>query len=127
MAKPLPEPTVKWALFNWRGRLGRRSYGWGAALVLVIQIYIMINLMRADQGAENQMVTWGLVLMGFWLMATWAILAMTIKRLHDLNVPAQFALGIFVPMLGMLFVLIMMILPGSRETNEHGPPPFPKK
>ncbi|MCF6322644.1 MAG: DUF805 domain-containing protein, partial [Rhizobiaceae bacterium] len=63
----------------------------------------------------------------FWRLAAWVLLAMTIKRLNDLNLPALAAIGLFFPMVSILFVILLMALPGFDQTNEHGPPPFPKK
>ena len=116
--------TVWWALFSFRGRLGRQSYFLGAALMLVMQIYILLNVIQANRYDKNEMAVWGFVLIGYWMLSIVAILALSIKRLHDLDLPAWSAILLFMPMANMIFVLFMMLKPGSQKTNQHGPPPF---
>jgi uncharacterized membrane protein YhaH (DUF805 family) len=128
MSSQLPEPTIGWLYLSWTGRIGRQSYFLGAALMLVVQFYILLEVAEAGQNnsSRNIMAAWGFLLIGYWIASCWAILALTIKRIHDLGLRPIWAICLFVPMFAMLFVLYMMIKPGSQETNEHGPPPFPK-
>lgn len=126
MSAPLPEPTVRWVFTSWRGRLSRKSYFLGAMLMLVAQIYIIIQVGNADQENDNIMTIWGLVLIVSWAVSLYFLAAMTVKRLHDMDRPAWFAMFLPIPWLGMLLVLACMILAGSQKTNAHGPPPFPE-
>lgn len=127
MSTNLPEPTVKWVYLSWQGRLSRHSYFLGAALIVITQIIIGLSLIDADNNNNTIMTAWGLLLIAFWLASAWAVLAMTIKRLNDMDKPRLWAVCLFIPMGSMLFILFMMIAPGSQKTNAHGPPPFPKK
>ncbi len=124
-AKP-PTPSVWWALFSFRGRISRQSYFLGAALMLVVHFYIMLNVAQADQNNSNFMAAWSFVLVGYWLLSLVAMLALTAKRLHDLNLSGRWLILLFLPMISMIFVVMMMVMPGSQQTNRHGPPPFPK-
>ena len=127
MTTPLPEPTVKWVLLSWRGRLGRASFFWGAALLMIAQIYLFIMAAGIDKNIENDLLSLGFGAIFLWLLSAWALYAMSIKRLHDIGQSGKFAICIFIPFASLLFLLAMMIIPGSQETNEHGPPPFPKE
>ncbi len=122
----LPEPTVKWVLFSWQGRLGRQSYFWAAMLLILVQIYMLTKAAGFDQSNHDQMVQLGFGAIFVWLATAWAAYAMTLKRIHDIGWPNYYAFGIFLPMFSMLFIFAMMLVPGSPETNQHGPPPFPK-
>lgn len=124
MTTPLPEPTVKWVLTSWRGRLGRRSYFWGAALLAVAQVYLFVAAAGLDSGVKSDMLALGLGAIFLWLASAWAILAMSVKRLHDIGFSAKLSVLVFIPVLSLLFLIAMMLIPGSQETNEHGPPPF---
>lgn len=126
MSTPLPEPTVTWVFTSWRGRLSRKSYFLGAMLMLVVQIYIILHVGDADRDNENLMTMWGLVLIVSWVVSLYCLAAMSVKRLHDMDRSPWFAVLLPVPWLSALFVLACMILPGSQNTNEHGPPPFPE-
>ncbi len=127
MSTPPPEPTVAWVFLSWRGRLGRQSYFLGAALMLVAQIYILIIAADTNRDDGGQMMALGFGVVIFWLFCAFALLAMTIKRLHDVNLPPILAAALLVPMFSMILVVMMMALPGSQEHNEHGPPPFGKE
>ncbi len=129
MTMETPKPTIGWLYLSWKGRIGRQSYFLGAALILVVQFYILLQVGEAGEGnsSRNIMAAWGFVLIGYWIAACWAVLALTIKRIHDLGLRPLWVICLFIPMLAMLFVLYLMIKPGTRETNEHGPAPFPKK
>ncbi len=122
----LPEPTVKWVLFSWQGRLGRQSYFWAAMLLILVQIYMLTKAVGLDQDNHEQMVGLGFGAIFIWVATAWAAYAMTLKRIHDIDWPSYFAFGIFLPMFSMLFIFAMMVVPGSPETNRHGPPPFAK-
>ena len=120
------EPSIWWALFSFRGRISRQSYLLGAALMLVMNIYIIMNVAMADQNNTNEMAMWGFVLIGYWFLALMAILALSAKRLHDLDLPGSWLILLFFPMINMVFVVSLMMKTGSQKTNQHGPPPFQK-
>jgi len=47
------------------------------------------------------------------------------QRLHDIGLSAWFLLCLLVPVVGGLFSLVLLIMPGSRHHNGYGPPPAP--
>ena len=120
------EPSIWWALFSFNGRISRQSYFLGAALMLVMNIYIILNLTMTDQNNTSEMAAWGFVLLGYWFLSLMAILALSAKRLHDLDWPGSWLILLFFPMANMLFVVTLMLKTGSQKTNQHGPPPFAK-
>jgi len=126
MTAPLPEPTVKWVLTSWRGRLGRRSYFWGAALLVVGQVYLFTTAFGMDNTDTSDMLTLGFGAIFLWAASAWAIHAMSVKRLHDIGYSPMLSICLFIPGASFLFLIAMMLIPGSIKTNEHGPPPFPK-
>ena len=126
MTNPNPEPTVRWVLFSWRGRLGRKSYLWAAALLLIAQIYLFTTAAGLDANLESHMMPLGFSSIALWLVSAWALFAMTIKRLHDIDWSPKLAIAIFLPLVSLIFLVAMMMIPGSQQTNAHGPPPFPK-
>jgi uncharacterized membrane protein YhaH (DUF805 family) len=127
MNKITPKLTVWWALFSFRGRISRQSYFLGGALMLVMQIYIMLNMAQADRNSQQVMAVWGFVFLGFCIIAIFVVLALSVKRLHDLDLSPTWVILLFVPAVSLLFVAYLMFANGSQETNAHGPPPFPIK
>ncbi|MFZ1815587.1 MAG: DUF805 domain-containing protein [Rhizobiaceae bacterium] len=116
-------PTVRWVLFGWRGRIARQSYILGSLLMVSIFAVIVARIL-AVQGNEGQTVLWGLATLIFIPVSVWSMLAMTAKRLNDINQPATLAVVLFVPGINGLAVLALMLLPSWPGTNRHGPPPF---
>jgi len=47
------------------------------------------------------------------------------QRLHDIGFSAWWQLCILIPVLGQLFMLTLLLLPGHRDYNAYGPPPPP--
>lgn len=122
MAAPT-KPTVTWALFGFRGRIGRQTYILGQLFMLAIFAVIFARIV-AVEGDESATVLWGLVMMGAMGAATWSMIALTVKRLHDISQPGLLALVLFVPTVNFIAVVTLMFWPSSPEPNRHGPPPF---
>jgi uncharacterized membrane protein YhaH (DUF805 family) len=52
-------------------------------------------------------------------------LSIGVKRLHDLGWSGWLWLLTLIPVLGGIFSLLLIVLPGSPATNRYGPPPPP--
>lgn len=127
--------TVKWALFGFDGRIGRKTFALGALLLLLVQAALFAyaaqyagpetgpGQVRLD-GADAFLV--GLALLASWGLSAWAILALSVKRLHDLGLPGILAGLLLIPAISFFVFLFMAFAPSRPETNEHGAPPFPR-
>ncbi|MGE4429207.1 MAG: DUF805 domain-containing protein [Sphingobium sp.] len=74
--------------------------------------------MRA--GASHQ----GGVLVGLFALATLIpSIALTVRRLHDTDRSAWWLLLAFIPLIGQIWLLILMIIGGTRGPNRFGPDP----
>lgn len=118
-------PTVRWVLFGFHGRIARQSYILGQLFMISLFGIIVARLIAAGED-ESALALWGLVMIGLLLVSAFSMIAMTVKRLHDLGMPGILAICLFVPTINFLMVVALMILPSRQETNEHGPPPFPE-
>ena len=117
--------TIKWVLFGFRGRIGRKSF-WLAALgVILVQAAVVAQIIGTPEDSP-QIALWGLVMLVVWIASAWAALALAVKRLHDLNLPGVLAVLLLVPAISFIAFLVLAFMPSSAETNEHGPPPFPR-
>ncbi|MDR2812554.1 MAG: DUF805 domain-containing protein [Puniceicoccales bacterium] len=50
--------------------------------------------------------------------------AVTIRRLHDINLSGYFYLMQFIPFIGMAIFLVLMLIKGTDGPNRYGPHPF---
>ncbi|MFZ2101942.1 MAG: DUF805 domain-containing protein [Oricola sp.] len=120
-----PRITVGWVLFGFSGRIGRKSFWLAALLMVLIQAAIISHIASVPEDSPA-FALWGLVLLAVWLASAWAGLALAVKRLHDLGLPGVLAIFLLIPAIAFVAFLLLAFLPSRPETNEHGPPPFPK-
>ena len=92
--------------------------------MLSVLAVIVVMIVKTPDNSPD-LVGLGLALIVAGLAAVWGVLALSAKRLHDLGWSIGVIILLFVPMVTMVFLLILAIMPGSQETNSHGPPPFP--
>ncbi len=127
--------TVKWLLFGFRGRIGRKSFILAALLLLLVQMALFAYAWRyASPGTEPgqfQINNGGSVLFGFamiasWLTSAWALVALAVKRLHDLGLPVILGVTLLIPAISTIAWILLAVLPSQQNTNEHGPVPFPR-
>lgn len=67
------------------------------------------------------------VLMGvlLLLLIIWGMLVLSIKRLHDRNLPGWWLFVILIPVLGFIYCTVQIaFLPGDKGQNRYGPPPM---
>ena len=58
-----------------------------------------------------------------WLVITIPFLSVTCRRLHDTNRRAWFLLLYFIPLIGLIWLLVLCCLEGMEGENRYGPDP----
>lgn len=125
MSGPNHPLTIKWVLFGFRGRIGRKSFALAALGMVLIQAAVIAMIIGApDDSAE--LALWGLVLLAVWLVSAWVGLALAVKRLNDLDLPPVLAVCLVIPAIAFFAFLFLAFMPSKQVTNRHGPPPFPR-
>ena len=120
-------PTLGWLFFRFSGRIARQSFVLGAGFLLFPQIVCLIQLVKADQtNAQGALAFWFLCLAACALLAMWSILALFVKRLNDLDLPAFLCVLGLISGINFLFFLFLALMPSKPVTTRHGPPPFSK-
>ena len=115
--------TVIWVLFGLGGRIARQSFILGQLFMLTLFAVVVARILDV-QGDEGWTTFWGLMFLLLGAVSAWSLLAMTVKRLHDVGWPGALALVLFVPTINFLFVIALMIMPSQPQANRYGPPPF---
>ena len=116
--------------FTLRGRASRSEYWFFCLYLLIlcfvlvtIMVFMSINLQDDDSGLVPS-------LMGIIILLSSITLAMhivpmfcvTVRRLHDSNMPGWFILLSIIPV-GNLVLFIFMLLPSTPGDNPYGPNP----
>jgi len=121
-----PQP-VTWALFGLKGRIRRRTYALGVALLFAIWWVLMAQIFAAPEGS-NRLNLWFAALGIVMLVSAYCTYTLAHKRFHDLGYRGTTALLLIVfqfifPPFGWVPYLVLALVPGQAEDNEYGPPP----
>lgn len=125
---------IGWYLRPWRlyavfrGRSRRREIlVWHFGHLVLYLVFLALaflglaSLSEEIGGALTLGLTSFLYLYG--LAALVPSLALTVRRLHDLNTSGLAALLLLAPVVGLLFALYLLLAPGTPGPNRFGPPP----
>jgi uncharacterized membrane protein YhaH (DUF805 family) len=124
------EPLRKYAQF--RGR-ARRSEYWMFMLFLAMSVMgflfvfgVLSGIVSAFGTPEGPDLAAGVsvIIGGLALLAAFIpILAVTVRRLHDINMSGWWVLLRLVPFIGGLVLLLFLVLPGVKGSNRFGQDP----
>lgn len=114
-------------LFDFSGRATRREY-W----LFVLQLYLLLFLvgfvgaiviiaMSTETDTYEQLVPLSVLVL--FVLGTIPFLSATVRRIHDHNKTGWLLLLWFIPAVGWIFFLIMMLAPGTDGENDYGPDP----
>lgn len=111
-------------LFSFRGRINRLPY-WIVSVVMFLFGGTLHQLL-GGRGPEQAMSSGpGLLALLFFAVSVWIGLALQIKRWHDRDKSAWWALLNLVPVLGTIWILIECgLLAGSDGPNRFGRDPL---
>ena len=121
--------TIRYHYADFQGRTGRREY-WTFTFVIFIAMQGLSGLDRlwgttfdaASQGA----IAWFFDgwLDGFFAVCTTVpVTAISVRRLHDVGRSGWLVLLPFVPVVGMLYYLFLMLSNSQPGANQYGPHP----
>ena len=121
VAEQLPQYS-ELKVFSVSGRIGRVRYlGWTMAMLLC-----MLPLMLLFAGASVMSSVLGTLILGVAVIAMIVVgVFIGVQRLHDMGWSGWLWLVNFVPFIGSVFALLMLIIPGTQGVNRYGPPPPP--
>jgi uncharacterized membrane protein YhaH (DUF805 family) len=108
------EAYRKYAVF--KGRARRKEY-WGFVLLNIIVLVLLINM----DHMVNSPVTDAAIKL-FIVASILPGLAVSVRRMHDINKSGWFLLITFIPF-GNIFILFSLASEGSKGKNEYGPDP----
>jgi uncharacterized membrane protein YhaH (DUF805 family) len=98
------------------------AFAWAAALGLV-----MLLLYLADASEDTMMTICWILVVPYALYSLWAMipgLAVTIRRLHDLDKSGWHILVGLIPLVGGIILIIWYATEGTPGPNRYGPDPL---
>lgn len=109
-------------VFDFHGRTTRREYWlfyFQLLLIVVAMLVVARPLAGADPSGTAALLVSGLFLL-FYLFVFIATLSASVRRLHDHDKTGWLYLLTFIPLVGWIFFLIMMLPPGTPGENSYG-------
>ena len=109
----------KYAVFNGRSR--RREY-WVFSLcnLMVFVVFVVIQGLRLGMAAELAM---AVSETRFFLAVLIPALAVAVRRLHDTGRSGWWLLIGFVPIVGLVVLIVFLVLDSQTGENQYGPNP----
>ena len=99
---------VLWALFGLRGKIGRAPYIFGQLFMLSI-LAVIVSLIVNTPEESPRFAAWGLAFIIGGLATSYSIVALSIKRINDLEWPLPTLIALFIPMTSVLFIFLLAI------------------
>ncbi len=107
--------------FSFGGRARRKEYWF--FFLFVIVIVFLLGLLDSLLGTYSHEAELGLFSGIFMLGILIQSIAVGVRRLHDTGRSGWWLLIGFIPFIGSIIVLILMLLAGQPGTNAYGPDP----
>lgn len=103
-----------------KGRLGRmRFIAWSLLLMLAMVPAMLFGTLIM----QSSVMLGGFLLVVMGLLVSVVAIQFSIKRLHDIGWSGWLLLISLVPVLGGIFQLLILLIPGSNSSNRYGAPP----
>ena len=113
------EALKKYAVFSGRSR--RKEY-WYFVLFNII-VSIVLGVIDALLGTRGSVMGAGLLSGLYGLAILIPSLAVSVRRLHDIDRSGWWILIALVPLIGTIVLLVFALLEGTPGTNRYGPNP----
>ncbi len=107
--------------FRPAGRIGRVEYALALGMIVSIEVAALAYFYGHDDIDPG--IAFLIALIGLPLFV--AELVVVAKRCHDVGLPGLFVVLLFVPLLGLGWLLLLAGMPGSPGLNAYGAPPGP--
>ena len=121
----VPDNDIKGMFLRYDNRLNRKRYILRSITVAVAVIVIAINLsVIANKLGSRAIAALGILVSALPIIPAFML---TIRRLHDLNRPAWWCIGFFIPMVNFVLSIYLVFFKGTKGHNQFGPDPLSSK
>jgi uncharacterized membrane protein YhaH (DUF805 family) len=108
--------------FNFTGRATRREYWLFQVQILVLYVGLVVAMGVAAEGSGSDAADAAMAAATLLLICLFTIVALAagVRRVHDHDKTGWLFLLSFIPLIGWVFFLIMMLTPGTKGENSYG-------
>ena len=112
-------PNLTWLFFGWSGRLSRAPFALGWAFWLMLLSAALARIMTLPK-EDPAFLFWAFMFFGVAIVSTVSTIMMTVKRLHDMNLPLALIICLFIPAISFFALVAFMVWPGTPGPNDYG-------
>ena len=121
----VPDNDIKGMFLRYDNRLNRKRYILRSITVAVAVIVIAIILsVIAEKLGSGAIAALGILVCALPIIPAFTL---SIRRLHDLNRPAWWCIGFFIPMVNFVLGIYLLFFRGTKGPNQYGPNPLSGK
>ena len=121
----MPDIDIKSMFLRYDNRLNRKRYILRSITVAVAVIVIAIILsVIAEKLGSGAIAALGILICALPIIPAFML---SIRRLHDLNRPAWWCIGFFIPMVIFVLGIYLLFFRGTKGPNQYGPDPLNSK
>lgn len=113
------EPTMGWLFFSPSGRLSRKPFALGWLFWIMLMSIPVVQMVHYE-GNQTAAGLFFILFAGIAIAATISSVMLTIKRLHDMGVPAALCICLFIPAISFIALIAFCLWPGKNGPNEFG-------
>lgn len=110
---------MTWLFFRFSGRVSRAAYFLAGMLIAVVQVFVLYRFtLVTPESSQGQ--AWAMIFFIVFLASIWSYLALTVKRLHDINKPGIISIALFIPVISIAAYIALCLFPGDPGPNQYG-------
>lgn len=109
--------NLLWLFFGASGRINRRVYAMACALSYMARFFAAYQFVRYSTEGEPS-VAWATIMLATIILSLWSNVMLSIKRLHDCDLPGGWAIPTI--LLDLLAIFVLALMPGTPRPNRHG-------
>lgn len=106
---------------NFNGRARRAEYWWFVLMNIILAIVAMV--IDGMLGTNFDPLPYGYFYFGYALAVFIPGLAAAVRRLHDLGKSGWFIFIALIPIIGSIWLLVLLCSDGQQGENQYGPDP----
>lgn len=108
---------------NFEGRANRAEYWWIVLWNVIITLFcLFLGAMAASSGDYTSIGFGGMLIWIYDLATIIPSISLTVRRLHDSDKTGWLCLIALIPYIGVLIVLVLTLLEGTKGANRYGEP-----
>ena len=123
-----PDAGLRSMFFRWDNRLNRKRFilrNLALAAIYVplffVTVFLATGILTKN---ENIIPAANFLLVFLYVLLTCSAVMLMMRRLHDLDRPGWFCIGMLIPLVNMALLVYLFFFKGTQGPNQYGPDPL---